>query len=148
MSSSERRHCKTLLSYRWTHQTSLQWWTPPSWISPITAQRRPAYEHPYFCYVTSGAESEQPVCVPCYQWVGCRDHAGLACFPHSESWQTQGGPVYICRNQRTHVFHNMGPLICSVLHGCYCIHSFVATVYILIYIWLILETVMRTHWWH
>ena len=50
-------------------------------------------------YVTTGAESEQPVGALFYQWVGCRDHAGIACFPHSGSWQAQGGPVYICRDQ-------------------------------------------------
>ena len=57
-----------------------------------------------------GAESEHPVGVPFYQWVGCRDHAGIACFPHSGSWQAQGGPVYVCRDWRKCVFHNMGPL--------------------------------------
>ena len=55
-------------------------------------------------------ESEQPVGVPCYQWVGCRDHAGLACFPLSGSWQAQGGPAYICREQRKRVYNDMGPL--------------------------------------
>ena len=57
-----------------------------------------------------GAESEQPVGALCYQWVGCRDHAGLTCFPHSGSCQAQGGPVYICRHQRKCVFCYMGPL--------------------------------------
>ena len=56
-------------------------------------------------------ESEQPVGVPCYQWVGCRDHAGLACFPHSGSWQAQGGPAYTCREQRKCVFYDMGLLM-------------------------------------
>ena len=63
---------------------------------------------PLIC--NEGAESEQPVAAPFYQWVGCRDHAELVCFPHSGSWQAQGGPVYICRHQRKCVFHNMGPL--------------------------------------
>ena len=58
-----------------------------------------------------GAESEQTVGAPCYQWVGCRDHAGIACFPHSGSWQAQGGPAYVCTDQRKKCFlHNMGPL--------------------------------------
>ena len=61
-------------------------------------------------YVTKGAESEQPVGALCYQWVGCRDHAGITGFPHSESWQAQGGPAYICRDQRKHVFYDMRPL--------------------------------------
>ena len=39
-----------------------------------------------FRYITKGAESEQPVGAPFYQWVGCRDDAGLVCFPHSGSW--------------------------------------------------------------
>ena len=39
-----------------------------------------------FHYVTKGAESEQPVGAPFYQWVGCRDHAGITCFAHSGSW--------------------------------------------------------------
>ena len=30
--------------------------------------------------VTTGAESEQSVGAPFYQWVGCRDDAGLICF--------------------------------------------------------------------
>ena len=60
--------------------------------------------------IMDGAESEQPVGAPCYQWVGCRDHAGLACFPLSGSWQAQGGPAYICRDQRKCVFYDMGPL--------------------------------------
>ena len=76
----------------------------------ITAQRRLAYEKDSFNYVKEGAESEQPVGGPFYQWVGCRDHAGLVCVPHSGSWQAQGGPAYICRDQRKHVFHNMGHL--------------------------------------
>ena len=82
----------------------------PSRISPITAQRRPAYDNDSFRYVMTGADSEQPVGVPCYQWVGCRDYAGITSFPHSGSWQAQGGPAYICRGQRKRVFHNMGPL--------------------------------------
>ena len=53
----------------------------------------------------------QPVGAPFYQWVGCRDHAAIACFPHCGSLQVQGGPAYKCRDQRKHVFHNMGPLI-------------------------------------
>ena len=40
-----------------------------------------------FRNVVKGAESEQPVGALCYQWVGCRDHAGIACFPHSGNWQ-------------------------------------------------------------
>ena len=104
VSSFERRHCETLLSHCWTHRTSPRGWTPPSQISPITAQRRSAYDNDSFRYVTTGADSEQPVGAPCYQWVGCRDHAGIACFPHSGSWQAQGGPAFICRDQRKHVF--------------------------------------------
>ena len=76
----------------------------------IIAQWRPAYENVSFHYVMTGAESEQPVGAPFYQWVGCRDHAGLVCFCHSGSWQAQGGPVYLCRDQIKCVFHNMGPL--------------------------------------
>ena len=63
-----------------------------------------------FRFTTKGAESEQPVGALLYQWVGCRDHAGIACFPHSRRWQAQGGPANICRDQRKRVFHNMGPL--------------------------------------
>ena len=62
------------------------------------------------CIAMAGAESKQPVGALFYQWVGCRDHSGLVCFPHSGSWQVQGGPAYICRDQRKCVFHNMGPL--------------------------------------
>ena len=79
-------------------------------ICPITAQRKLAYENLPFRYLTKGAESEQPVGELFYQWVGCRDHAGLVCFPHSGSWQAQGGPVYKCSHQRKHVFQNRGPL--------------------------------------
>ena len=104
VSSFERRHCETLLSHCWTHRTSPRGWTPPSQISPITAQRRSACDNDSFRYITKGADSEQPVGAPCYQWVGCRDHAGIACFPHSGSWQAQGGPAFICRDQRKHVF--------------------------------------------
>ena len=46
---------------------------PPSLISPLTTQRKPAYENLSFSYVMEGAESEQPVEVLFYQWVGCRD---------------------------------------------------------------------------
>ena len=81
---------------------------PPSQISPITAQWRSAYDTDFFRYVTKGADSEQPVGALFYQWVGCRDHAGIACFPHSGSGQ--GGPAYICRDQRKCVFYDMGPL--------------------------------------
>ena len=66
---------------------------PPSLISPITVQWRPAYDNDSFRYVTKGAESEQPVGAPCYQWVSCRDHAGIS------------------RDQRKCVFYDMGPLI-------------------------------------
>ena len=45
-------------------------WTPPSRISPVTEQTRPAYDNLSFRYVTIGAESEQPVGAPFYQWVG------------------------------------------------------------------------------
>ena len=83
---------------------------PTSQISPFTAQRRPAYENDSFHNVMKRAESEQPVGVPFYQWVACRDHVGIICFPHSGSWQAQGGPAYICRDQRKCVFPNMGPL--------------------------------------
>ena len=76
VSNSEWQHCETLLSYRWTHH-----------------------------YITKGAESEQPEGVQFYQWVGCRDHAGIACF-----LQAQRGPVYIRIDQRKLVFHNMRPL--------------------------------------
>ena len=61
-----------------------------------TAQMRSAYENDSFRYVTEGAEFEQPVGAPFYQWVGCRDHAGITCFPHSRSWQAQGGPEKTC----------------------------------------------------
>ena len=61
VSNSERRHCETLLSYHWTHRTSPRGWTSPSWISPITAQRRPAYDNDSCPYLTKGAESEQLV---------------------------------------------------------------------------------------
>ena len=53
-------------------------------------------------------DCEQPVGAPFNQWVGCRDHAGIACFTHSGSWQAQEGPAYI--ETRENVFHNMGPL--------------------------------------
>ena len=115
VSNSEWQHCETLLSYSWTHQISPPGWTPPSWISPITAQRRPAYENDSFHYVTKGAESEQPVGVPFYQWVGCRDHARIARFPHFGIWQAQWGPVCICRDQRKCVFHNMGPFFDGII---------------------------------
>ena len=75
-SNSERRHCETLLSYCWTHQTSPRGWTPPSLISPITAERGLAYENDSFHYVMKEAESEQLVGVPCYQW--SLRHPGLS----------------------------------------------------------------------
>ena len=109
VSSYEWRRCETLLSHCWTHRTSSRGWTPPSRISPITTQRRPAYDNDSFRYVTKGAEFEQPVGAPCYQWVEW-DHAGIAYFPHSGSWQAQGGPAYVCRDQRKHVFYDIGPL--------------------------------------
>ena len=108
VSNFEQQHCETLLSHRRTHQTSPWGWMPPSQISPIIAQWRSVYDNDSFHYVTTGAESEQPVGAPCYQCVGCRDHAGITGFPHSGSWQAQGGPAYICRDQS--VFYDMGPL--------------------------------------
>ena len=104
VSCFERRHCETLLSHCWTHRTSPRGWTPPSQISPITVQRRSVYDNDSFRYITTGADSEQPVGALCYQWAGCRDHAGIACFPHSGSCQAQGGPAYICRDQRKMCF--------------------------------------------
>ena len=50
--------------------------------------------------------------------MGCREDAGLICFPHSGSWQAQGGPVYIRRYQRKRVFHNMGSLKVSYRPSC------------------------------
>ena len=73
----------------------------PSQISPVSAQRRRDYDNDSFSYVTTGAESDQPVGAPWYQW-GCRD-AGITGFHYSGSWQAQGGPAYICRDQRKHV---------------------------------------------
>ena len=102
MSSSERQRCETLLSLCWTH-TSPQGRTPISLISPITAQRRSAYDNDSFHYVTKGAESKQPVGAAFYQWVGCRDHAGLPFFPHSGSWQAQGEYIYLY----THTFQSV-----------------------------------------
>ena len=75
MSSSERRHCETLLAYHWTRGTS--------------PRGRILLDICYFRYVTTGADSEQPVGALFYQWVGCRDHAGITCFPHSGGWQAQ-----------------------------------------------------------
>ena len=60
--------------------------------------------------ITKGAESEQPVGAPVCRRVGCRDHAAVVCFLHSGIWQAQGGPAFMCRDQRKCVFHNMGPL--------------------------------------
>ena len=77
---------------------------PPSQISPIIMQRRLTYENDSFRYITTGAESEQPVGALFYQWVGCRDHAGIVCFPQELA---QGGPI--CRDQRKRVFHNTVP---------------------------------------
>ena len=82
----------------------------PSLISPITMRRGSAYDNDSFRYIMKGAESEQPVGALFYQWTGCRDHVGIACFPHSGRWQAQGGPAFICRDQRKLVFANMGPL--------------------------------------
>ena len=82
-----------------------------SQISPVSAQRRPDYDNDSFSYVTTGAESDQPVGAPWYQW-GCRD-AGITGFHHSWSWQAQGGPAYICRNQRKHVFFMIWDLLIS-----------------------------------
>ena len=82
-------------------------------------QRRSVYDNDSFHYVTKGADSEQPVGAPCYQWVGCRDHAGIACFPHSGSWQAQEGPAYICKGQIKHVFYDMGPLNLFYLYPFY-----------------------------
>ena len=106
VSRSERQHCKTLLAYCWIHQTSPWGWTPPSQISPIIGQRRLAYEHLSFRYIMTGAESEQPVGAPFYQWVGCRDHSELVCFPHSGGWLAQGGKVYV--DIRENVFSRYG----------------------------------------
>lgn len=48
-----------------------------------SAQRGPVYAN-YSChYITMGAGSEQTVGAPICQWVGCRDDAGLVCFPLS-----------------------------------------------------------------
>ena len=93
-------------------------------LSDISGERaeffltKEAYEHLSCHYAMTEAESEQPVGTLFYQWVGCRDDAGLVCFPHSGHWQAQGGPDYICRHQRKLVFHNMGPLIFRELKSC------------------------------
>ena len=42
VSSSERRHCKTLLVYRWTLQTSTRGWTPP--LGHLQSSRRGSYK--------------------------------------------------------------------------------------------------------
>ena len=83
---------------------------PPQHCTVISMNLPSFGVHDSFRYVTTGAESDQPVGALCYQWVGCRDHAGITCFPHSGSWQAQGGPAYICRDQTKCDFHNMGPL--------------------------------------
>ena len=55
---------KPLQSHRWTHQTSPRGWTPPSLISPVTVQRRLAYDNDSFCYIMKGAESVARTCSP------------------------------------------------------------------------------------
>ena len=53
-------------------------------------------------YVMTGAESGQPVGAPFYQWVGCRDHAGLI-LGVSRLMEDE------LRGQRKRVFYNMRP---------------------------------------
>ena len=99
-SNLRNQHWSTTLQNTAILHTELCGWTPPSQISPITTQKRLVYVNYPFRYITKGVESEQPVGAPFYQWVGCRDHAGHACFPHSGRWQAQGGPVYMYRDER------------------------------------------------
>ena len=105
LSDNIAKHCYLTAGHTELH---LRDGAPLSDIS--TAQRRSAYENLSFHYVTKWAESELPVGELFYQWVGCRDHAGIIYFPNSGSWQAQGGPVYICKDQRKRVIHYMGPL--------------------------------------
>ena len=50
--------------------------------------------------MTTGADSEQPVQL--------RVTSGAAEMQESLVFIILGGPAYICRDQRKHVFHNMG----------------------------------------
>ena len=111
VSSSEQQHCENTAILLLDTPNFTSGMNTPSQISPIIAQRRLAYENDAFHYITTGAESEQPVGAPFYQWVGCRDHGEIACFSHSGSWQARGGPAYGGREQRKCVFHNIGPLM-------------------------------------
>ena len=96
MSSSERQRCETLT-------VSLN--------APLSDKWRSAYDNDSFHYVTKGAESEQPVGALCYQWVGCRDHAGLVCLFSSFRELAGSGSTSLCWEQRKRVFYDMGPLI-------------------------------------
>ena len=124
VSNSERRHYKTLLEVMLdTLNFTSGMNTPLSGISYHST------EEACLCkwLLSLRNESEHPVGAPVHQWVGCRDHAGNVCFPHSGSWQVQGGPAYICRDQRKPVFHNMGPLI--VQHPQYLVEIMVLVKY-------------------
>ena len=52
-----------------------------------------------------GAESDQPVCHFSSGWAAETMQESFA-----SSWQAQERLAYRCRDQRKHVFHNMGPL--------------------------------------
>ena len=109
VSSSEQRHCKTLLSFRWTHRTTPQGWTPLSWISPTNAQSRSAYiNNSFWC-----CNKRSRIWTACWSAVlpvgGLQRPCSICWF--SSLWELAGsGRSSLCRDQRKHVFHNMGPL--------------------------------------
>ena len=65
----------------------------------------------------AAAESEQSVGAMFYQWVGCRDHAEISCFPQESFAFLILGVGRLRDDQliyveaRENVFFNMGPLI-------------------------------------
>ena len=103
--SSERWHCETLLSYRWTHLTSPRGWTLPSRTEEVSLWK----------WLLSLRNDRSWIWTACRSAVlpvdGLQRPCRIVCFPHSGSWQVQGGPAYICRDQRKCVFHNMGTLM-------------------------------------
>ena len=96
-------HCVFCCSVAGTEYRHLRWFLQPTTeqfpcLAPsdsivkhcyLTAEHTQLHlgdECPPLGYLLSSrrAESEQPVGAPL--WVGCRDNAGLVCFPHSWSW--------------------------------------------------------------
>ena len=101
---------KKLLAYHWTHRTSPRGWAPP--LSDISYHH--TEEASLWTFLLLSRNDRTWIWTAYRSAVlpvgGLQRPCRTPLISNCGSWRAQGGPVYICRVQTKHVFHNMGPL--------------------------------------